>query len=362
MSARPFAAALIAATALASLACGRADPPASRAEPRQIAFSPALALHDRPGTLLARPDLASEDRAGRIVITDLSDRDVKSYDSQGTSAGVIGRAGHGPGEFESLMMAQSYRDSVVAYDLANGRLTTFGPGGRPARSVPLPRSARFLPFSARVVDDSLLLLIGAIPGMQQHPLLKLIRFDGSTRSSFLALGSYLGTDPQVAMAVGVVADGADGRIFASLAGGDSVWAFDYDGRRLGAFSADPVQPLATVRSLIAANRGRLRRATGGYVVDGKRRVIGLVALDSGTVALQVSPYDGHTGVDPLDGGTLVVSALSGDGAYLLARSEITGALLGRDRHDRLLILRYATPEANSYLLLRGSLAPHGRPP
>lgn len=343
---------------LASLACGsQTDLARARgSEPRQLVFTPAVALHDRAETLLARPDLVSEDPAGRIVVTDISDRDVKVYDGRGAFVRTIGRAGHGPGEFSALMMAQAYRDSVVAYDLADARLSVFGGEGRFARLLRLPHSGQSAPSSARIVDDSLVLLIASTPGQQQRHLLSLMRPDGSRRSSFLSLGTYLGTDAEVANAVGLIADGADGRIFATLAGGDSIWAFDYDGRRLGAFPADPVQPLVSVRSLVRSNGGHLRRARGGYVVDGIRRVIGIVALDSGTVAVQIAPYDGHQGVDPLDGGTVVVSVLSGGGSHLVAREEITGAILGRDRRNRLLVLRYATPESESYELLRGTLA------
>jgi hypothetical protein len=217
-------------------------------------------------------------------------------------------------------------------------------------------------LSIRVVDDSLLLLVSGIPTRDNRGLLSLVRPDGSIRSRFLQLGTYLGKNPQVAGAVGLLADGADGRVFATVAGGDSVWAFDYDGRRLGAFQADPVQPLVTARSLIDANGGRIRRANGGYVVDGNRMVTGLVAMDSGTVALQIAPYDGRLGIDLEDGGTYVITTLARNGARMLARQELVGALLGRDRRGRLLILRYTSPEAEAHELVRAALVSAGNRP
>jgi hypothetical protein len=53
------------------------------------------------------------------------------------------------------------------------------------------------------------------------------------------------------------------------------------------------------------------------------------------------------------GGSL--NALGG-GARTLARQEVVGALFGRDRRGRLLILRYTSPEADAHELVRASLA------
>jgi len=340
-------------------ACGRgADLGVGRGNARrELALSAPVALHGPAGTLLARPDMASEDLRGRIVFADPSDRNVKVYDATGALAAVVGRAGHGPGEFSALWTAQAYYDSILAYDVDGPRLSVFAPDGRFAASRRLGAGGPPTPLSIRVVDDSLLLLISGIPTPDNRRLLSLVRPDGSVRSRFLELGPYLGKSPQLASAVTLLADGADGRVFASVAGGDSVWAFDYDGRRLATFAADPERPLVTARSLIEANGGKLRKPGGGYVVDGNRMIIGLVALDSGTVALQIAAYDGRLGIDLEDGGTFVISTLADDRGRLLARQEVIGALLGRDRRGRLLILRYASPESEAHELVRVTLAP-----
>lgn len=354
---------LLLLAAIATQACDGGNGAAQgRSGARSLLASAPTPLLSTGSPIVAKPDWISEDPTGRIVITDVSDRDVKLYGARGAAIGVLGRAGHGPGEFSALMTAQVYRDSVVAYDLAGGRLSLFGPDGRLARTVALGSRERPAPFTVRVVDDSLFLLISAIPGAQNRPLLTLVRPNGTTRSTFLRLGAYVGTNPQVAGAIGLIADAADGRVFVAVAGGDSVWAYDYDGRRLAAFPADPVQLLRTTRSLVDANGGKIRRANGGYVVDGNRMVIGLVALDSGSVALQIAPYDGRVGVDPEEGGTIIVSSLAGTGGRTIARQETSGALLGRDRRGRLLFLRYTSPEADAHELVRVSLATTGEPP
>jgi len=333
------------------LGAGRGD------ERRAFALSAPVALRDPPGTVLARPDLASEDSRGRIVFSDASDRNVKIYEPGGTLAAVLGRAGHGPGEFAALMMAQAYHDSVVAYDIGGPRLSVFSPDGRFA-GTRLPGFAQLpMPFMVRVVDDSLFLLVAPGAGGPHRKLLAMVRPDGSIRSRFLDPEWSLGGGPQVASATTLLADAADGRVFATVAGGDSVWAFDYDGRRLAAFPADPERPLVTARSLIEANGGKLRKPNGGYVVDGNRMVIGLVALDSGTVAMQIAPYDGRLGIDLEDGGTFVIATLAGSGGRTLVRREMVGALLGRDRRGRLLVLRYTSPEADAHELVRATLVP-----
>jgi hypothetical protein len=360
MSRHPPIVAFLIALAFSSEACdgGAANLGAGRgSDRRQLSISAPVALHGPAGTLLAKPDMASEDSRGRIVFPDFSDRRVKVYDASGALAAVLGRAGGGPGEFASLMTAQAYHDSVVAYDMSGPRLSVFGPDGRfdGARTPGFSRVP--MPFTMRVVDDSLFLLVGPGLGGPNRKLLALVRPDGSIRSQFLAPSRSMGGGPQVAQVVGLLADGAGGRVFAAVAGGDSVWAFDYDGRRLAAFPADPEQPLVTARSLIEANGGRLRKAGGGYVVDGNRMIVELVAMDSGTVALQIAAYDGRLGIDLEEGGTFVISTLAGGGARLLARQEVAGALLGRDRRGRLLILRYTSPEAEAHELVRGTLVP-----
>jgi hypothetical protein len=360
MASRPHPAAFLVVLAFSSLACegGTADLSAGRGSQRRVfSLSAPVALHGPAGTLLARPDMASEDSRGRIVFADPSDRNVKLYDPAGALTHVVGRAGEGPGEFAALMAAQAYHDSVVAYDMNGPRLSVFGPDGRFAGARTPGPPGLPLPFTVRVVDDSLFLLVAAGLGGPSGKLLTLVRPDGSIRSQFLEPGRSLKGGPQVASVTTLLADAADGRVFAAVAGGDSVWAFDYDGRRLGAFPADPVKPLVTARSLIEGNGGKVRRPDGGYVVDGNRMVIGLVVMDSGTVALQIAPFDARLGIDLEDGGTFVVSTLAGGGARLLARQEVAGALLGRDRRGRLLILRYTSPEAEAHELVRATLVP-----
>jgi len=326
--------------------------PLARVGARELAVEPVVPLRDDDGYGLARPEWISEAPGGALVVTDLSDKNLKLYAPDGRRAGTVGRAGHGPGEFAGLTTAQAYGDSLMAYDLTGSRITIFGPDGRYARSLAVSRRTWPMPFSVRVVDDSLFLLVAAVAGAARGELLGLIRPDGSRVASFFNASAYLGTDPRVVRRTGLVADAAGGYVFAALVGGDSVWVFDYQGRRVGAQAVDPVQPLVSTRALFARANERERTADGRSFTHGNRNVIGLVALDSGTVAMQVAAYDAEHGTDPLEGGTYILAAARPEGVRILGRRDLPGALLGRDRQGRGLLLRYASAEMDSYELMR----------
>jgi hypothetical protein len=328
---------------------------------RELIVEAGVQLDDAGQPVLARPERLSTDSAGRIFITDFSDKNVKVYDRRGRRILTIGRPGRGPGEFQALLTAQAYGDSLAAYDFADARLSIFSADGRFVRSLSLSRREFPVPFYVRVVDDSLFLSIAALPGMPRRPLLALLRPDGSVVSTFFEQSKYVGSNPQVLQQIGPIADGSDGVVFAAFAGGDSVWAYDYRGRRLDSAPVDPVKPLVSSRTLIEGNGGRARRGDGSWVTNGNRALIGIVALDSGSVALQVAVHDSKNGTDPLDGGTVLVSSLvSRTELETIARLETTGGLLGRDRSGNPLLLRYASPDGDAYRVFRVRLATTGR--
>lgn len=335
---------------------GRGSTATGRDGSRELALEVVARLDDRGQPILARPELTSVDSRGRYFITDRSDKNVKVYDAEGRRTLTFGRAGGGPGEFQSLITAQIYRDSLVVHDFLNPRGTVFGPDGRYARALSLVTRGMPVPRHVRVVDDSLFLLVAPVPGNADRDLVTLVRPDGSKVSSFFNQASYFRNDPNLIQHTGVIADAANGLVFVALVGGDSVWAFDYTGRRVATHPIDPVQPLVTLKTLLARNGGKPQRPDGTWVMHDTRRVIKLVALDSATVAMQVAPYDTKHGIDPLDGGTLLVVGVASEGAMrTLSRHDLVGALVGRDRDGRPLLLRYASPDGDSYELIRGKL-------
>jgi len=342
---------------------GCADRPglASRADSRRdVVEEDVVRLDDAGQPILARPERLSVQRNGRLIISDISDKDVKVYGTDGRRAATYGRPGRGPGEFAAMLTAQAYGDSVVAYDFESSRLTVFSPDGHYARAVSLGHLP-FLPWSVRVVDDSLFLAAAAAPGSIGRPLLALLRPDGTRISTFFDPAKLIGRSPEVIQQTFVLADGAHGVVFVGLAGADSVWAYDYHGKLLGSGPLDPVQPLPTTRALIEHNRGRMRRPDGSYVVDGQRTLFSVVALDSGSVAMQVCERDAMRGTDLLEGGTLLVAAIQlNRGLTMVARAALDGGLLGSERGGAPLVLRYASAEQDRYAITRLRLTTHSR--
>ena len=319
---------------------------------RGIAMETAARLREDASSLVVRPLGISVDPNGHYVIPDRSDKNIKVFAPGGDLVRIVGRAGHGPGEFTGLAAGQAYGDSTIGYDIAGGRLTVFGPDGRYVRSLTL--AGRYpLASSVSVVDDSLFLLTAFAAGNAGRNLLTLIRPDGSRIASFFNPSNYLSNTPALLQNTGVKADGVNGVVFAVLVGGDSVYAFDYAGHRLGSQGVDPEQPLVTTRTLLERNGGKLRRPDGTFFSHGNRNVIGLVALDSGTVALQVSAYDAVSGTDPVEGGTLLLHALGPDGSLApIARRDVAGAVLGRDHQHDLLLVRYAADDPDAHEVVR----------
>ncbi len=334
--------------------------PPGRVTPRALVTQPVVALNDGAAPVLALPIALSVDPRGAFVVADRSDKDVKAYGPDGRRLRAIGRPGYGPGEFVALATAQAYRDSVAAFDFLGSRISVFDASGRFARALPVRFDGVAKTWSLRVVDDSLFLLVGTPMGAPESDLLALVRPDGSLVSSFFNRRRYFEGDPQLIQRTAVLADARDGLVFAALVGGDSLYVFDYAGRPLAVHPLDPERPLVTSKALLKRNRGRPNDSRGRSVLDGNRIIVDLVALDSATVAVQLVRYDARQGVDQLEGGTLVVSALNGGAVRTLARGQVRGALLGRDREARPLLLAYGSPAGDVHVVQRLLLPERGR--
>lgn len=310
-----------------------------------ISFSDALPLMDSNARILGRPLLMSTRPSGEIVIGDRSDKDIKIYSPAGSRLRSIGRPGEGPGEFLSLMGAQSYGDSLAAYDFLLRRLTIFSEQGEAVRALTLNPPA----FSMRVVDDSLFLLIRH-PG-QGGNLLRLVRRDGSTVSEFFDV-RHTFREPKLRQLTAVFADGAGGRIFAGVFGSDSVYVFDYQGRHLASGRIPASMPMESLPSAYARAKGQEKLADGRWFHDGVNALMSLVALQDGRAALFVAPYDTRSGTDLLDGGELIVLTHRRNQTIGVARQHIQAGLLGRDRTGSALLLRYRDADATGIDLVR----------
>lgn len=316
-----------------------------QARPGDLVTERVAVLRDDSASILARPSLISVDPAGRFIIEDRSDKNVKVYDASGRRVGTFGRPGGGPGEFASLQTAQSYRDSIITYDFAQARLTVFTANGKVARTANLVPP----PWRVRAVDDSLFLFV-------EHPSrggegLRIMRTDGTVVSSFFDVEQLI-PDPRLRPHSVIFADAVDGVVFAGVFGGDSLYAFNYAGRRLAASPVDPGQPLVSLGALARRNGGSPRRTNGTWVHDGARMLINVVALSRSRVALHVAVYDAKVGTDPVEGGTLLLMSLANGRLGQQTRATVTGAPLGRDRAGELLMLKYTNDSRDGFVIER----------
>ncbi|MGI9038328.1 MAG: hypothetical protein ACR2GQ_05660 [Gemmatimonadota bacterium] len=79
---------------------------------------------------------------GRILVADLGAQELRYYSASGEHLRTAGRAGSGPGEFESLSAAAVMDgDSVLAFDRRLAKVSLFDPAGGFVRDVKLQRSA-----------------------------------------------------------------------------------------------------------------------------------------------------------------------------------------------------------------------------
>lgn len=345
------AASAVAAGLLA--ACGAAAD--ERVSVEEVAVRTEVLANLDDGTLpvLALPLSATRLPDGGYVLPDRSDRDLKLYGRDGRRRGHLGRAGRGPGEFSTLTSGGVFRDTLFGFDMVAGRLHLFAADGAVARVVTVPQGT----WSATAVDDSLFLLIRSVAPSRRDALL-LMRPDGTLRSSFFDASRFVANNPDLAQTTAVVADARAGTVFAGVFGGDSLYAFDYEGKSTGSAPIDAVDPLPSFRSLAAANGGRLRRQEGGWVVDGAEVLIALVALNGSRAVLHVQRFDAETGLDPVEGGRLLLFDRDSRGVpRARGRAAIPAGLMGRDKDGYPLLLGYAPGNPDRHVLQRLAWAP-----
>lgn len=351
MNGRGAAGLTLAAAAILGVACGPGDAPAGREPGTAISFveRKSLELEDGAAPVLGRPDLAVILRGGPIAISDASDRNIKLYDGLGKRQRAIGRAGNGPGEFTTLSGIGLIRDTLVAYDFPSGRLSRFGALGELHRSNSLVDEGTVGPWSARVADDSLVLLISLPMAAPRRALLQLHDERNGRSRSFFNRQSYFGDDSRLLQLTGIVADAHAGVVFVAIE--DSLFAFSYTGARLAAGLIDPDHPIEPIKRLLESEPLPTAGLGDLSFLDGHRRVVQIVALDRATALVQIAPYDIRVGIDRLDGGELLAVAVGNDGQFqLLGRRSISAGLVGRADGSTGLLLGYAMESSDRYRL------------
>lgn len=106
------------------------------------------------GQHLHRVASAARHDDGRILVANAGTGEILVFRSNGELLRTVGRAGEGPGEFETLAWAGWYRgDSIAAWDGGSARFTVFDPAGTYARSATANDLTGIFPEFIGVFED-----------------------------------------------------------------------------------------------------------------------------------------------------------------------------------------------------------------
>ena len=114
---------------------------------------------DDPGILNPEFTWLQKTEAGTFVSASLDETQIAEFGPDGRLAGVIGRAGQGPGEFGiAANPIPGPGDTLFVPDLAQGRISMFGPDRALAGTLPMP----FFALPAFVMPDGSFLVASQI--------------------------------------------------------------------------------------------------------------------------------------------------------------------------------------------------------
>jgi hypothetical protein len=97
---------------------------------------------------------------GRIVVASAGTNEIRIYSPEGKLLSRVGRAGEGPGEFQSLFWVGTLPgDSIATWDVGLSRLSVFSPTGEFVRSTSPAGSLGILPRAVGVLDGGRVVLV-----------------------------------------------------------------------------------------------------------------------------------------------------------------------------------------------------------
>ena len=113
---------------------------------------------------------------GRIVVANGASNELRVYDAAGKHQSTLGRAGGGPGEFQTLRALWLMpSDTLMAVDARSNRVTVYAPGPTLSKSFQLQSVAG---ISGRLGDGTYLLTVGVAPSLDMKDFQGLIEFNG----------------------------------------------------------------------------------------------------------------------------------------------------------------------------------------
>ncbi|HET7228363.1 MAG TPA: 6-bladed beta-propeller [Longimicrobium sp.] len=229
-----------------------------------------------------------EEHDGELYVLDAMSKSVRVFDRSGALKRVIGRAGHGPGEFtDPVSMAFVGGRMYVADPHAGKRLSTFAPGGRFERETEL--NVPTVPVSLAEAGDriaTLGILVSGDPARQQWATMAVSTPDGRN------VGRGCVLDPRY-----VESGRRDGMIahfdFGSVAA---------RGNRL--YCVQGISPVVQVMDRAGNPVGQIRVAPPFYLAPHDQKL----TMNQKAIFDFMAGFTAHAGFFPVDGG--FVSAYS----------------------------------------------------
>jgi hypothetical protein len=215
---------------------GAAPPASATAEnglDRVVRWGRDITLEENDDVVNVIPHMALDSRGG-FLIADQAENQIRRYDRNGKLLGHFGRKGEGPGEFSVLLRALPLRSGGVLAFNSFEHGAVFDSAGRVERTFRMPLQSL---SEARLLDDTLLLLGGAVPQRTpspDRPRLHLwnLKRETMVRSFFVPHVRGRAHD-LAASVVGIVSMDVRGDTVAAVfAISDTVYFFDLNGRAL----------------------------------------------------------------------------------------------------------------------------------
>lgn len=204
----------------------------------------SLELEENDEAMFVQP-MVSTGAPGELLVAEPLEGQVRVYSTSGELLDNIGGMGEGPGEFAMPMFAHRTLDGgLVVADPGLSRLTFFGPGGEAEPEVVSAGLADQL--AALQLDVDRYLVAGyheGDEGMGRGRFLHIWNRSTETiERSFLQLNVPEEMIPLAVSLTGVVATLEADTIWALRALADTLYKFDREGARLGAFALPAFGP------------------------------------------------------------------------------------------------------------------------
>ena len=254
----------------------------------------SLELEENDQVMIVRP-MVTAGAPGELLVVDPMESQVRIYSTSGELLDNLGGRGEGPGEFAMPMFAhRTLGGGLVVADPVLSRLTFFGPGAEAEPEVAAPGLSEYL--AALQLDSDRYLLAGYHEGSEGRGRGRFLhvwnRATDLVERSFLQLNVSDEMVPLAEALRGVVAAMEADTIWALRALADTLYKFDRDGARLGAFPLPTFAPAG----LDDSDEGAASDPTGGGPFDAVVLAMNVFVLAENRIAVQFVQTQGNEAI------------------------------------------------------------------